>query len=565
MQQQTHVKASQIIPGLNPRKFFDAKEMAELESSILAQGIIQPISVRPVGDKFEIVAGERRWRAAKAVHGEDYEIPVFIREMTDEEAAAAGANENIIRAAMSPAEESEVASRILGQCNGNYDEAAKRLGWARGTLEKRLALMNCSENVRNALTERKIQIGHAELFATATKDKQDKVLEKILNLPSLPTVQEFKQQLEQVSKTLSSAIFDKAECAGCQFNSTNQAQLFAEAISDGHCTNGSCYDAKTEGELTLRSEKLKEEFPVVKILRPGENFTLIKIVAEGATGVGEEQAVKCRACANYGGVVSSLPNSLGKVYVNQCFDPACNSSKVAARIKAEKDAAQAQVEAAKETAKTETKAPEKDGKATVAEKAAKPDAKATVVDSTRIKEYRVKVWRTVLVKELLANDEKNKAVLLALGICGLGRHISGSKLTKAFNKLTGNEDPTLSSNLGQIATLLMSASDEAKARLHQALAASVQDEIEESNLRQLLNFLEVDMAKHWQLNKDYLDLMTKSEIEVIATEIGLKAHIGEGFSKLMGSKKDELVAALLKVEGFEYAGKVPNVMQYQTQ
>lgn len=562
MQQQTHVKVSQILPGLNPRKFFDAKEMAELESSILAQGIIQPISVRPVGDKFEIVAGERRWRAAKAVHGEDYEIPVFIREMTDEEAAAAGANENIIRAAMSPAEESEIASRILGQCNSNYDEAAKRLGWTRATLEKRLALMNCSENVRNALTERKIQIGHAELFATATKDKQDKVLEKILGMQSLPTVQEFKQQLEQISKTLTSAIFDKAECAGCQFNSTNQAQLFAEAISDGHCTNGSCYDTKTEGELTLRSEKLKEEFPVVKILRPGENFTLIKIVAEGATGVGEEQAINCRACANYGGVVSSLPNSLGKVYVNQCFDPACNSSKVAARINAEKEATKS--EAAKVTAKAETTTYENGDKPT-AEKEAKPEAKVTVVDSTRVKEYRVKVWRTILVKELLANDEKNNAVLLALGICGLGRHISGNKLAKAFNKLTGNDVPTISNNLEQIATLLMSTNNEAKAKLHQALAASIQDEIEETNLRQLLNFLEADMAKHWQLNKDYLALMTKSEIEVIATEIGLKAHIGESFNKLMGGKKDDLVAALLKVEGFEYAGKVPNVMQYRQQ
>ncbi len=564
MQQQTHVKASQIVPGLNPRKYFDTQEMAELESSILAQGIIQPISVRPVGDNYEIVAGERRWRAAKKVHGEDYLIPVYIREMTDAEAAAAGANENIIRAAMSPAEESEVASRILGQCNGNYDEAAKRLGWSRATLEKRLALMNCSENVRNALTERKIQLGHAELFATATKDKQDKVLEKILNLPSLPTVQEFKQQLEQVSKNLTSAIFDKAECAGCQFNSTNQGMLFAEAINDGHCTNGSCYDTKTEGELNVRAEKLKEEFPIVKILRPGENFTLIKIVAEGTTGVGEAQSQACKSCSNYGGVVSSLPNSLGKVYGNQCFDPACNSSKVAARIKAEKEAAQAQAEAAKTTAKAETKASQSDSKAT-AEKAEKPEAKVTVVDSTRVKEYRVKVWRTILVKELLANDEKNKAVLLALSICGLGRYISGSKLTKAFNKLTGNDVPTISSNLGEVVTLLMSASDEAKVKLHQALAASVQDEIEESNLRQLLSFLEADMAKHWQLNKDYLDLMTKSEIEVIATEIGLKAHIGEGFSKLMGGKKDELVAALLKVEGFEYAGKVPNVMQYRPQ
>jgi ParB family chromosome partitioning protein len=64
------------------------------------------------------------------------------------------------------------------------------------------------------------------------------------------------------------------------------------------------------------------------------------------------------------------------------------------------------------------------------------------------------------------------------------------------------------------------------------------------------------------LNADFLNLLTKSEIEVIADEIGLKAALGEKYSKVMGGKKDEIVKAMLAVEGFDYAGKIPKVLQH---
>lgn len=559
MQAQTTLKVSQIVQGQNPRRFFDEKEMAELESSIEAQGVIQPIAVRPLGDVYEIVAGERRWRASKKVFGDDYDLPVIIREMSDVEAAAASANENMIRASMSPSEEAEVAAKILGQHNGDYDEAAKRLGWSRNTLEKRLSLMQCSQIVRDALSSRKITLGHAELLATATKDKQDLVLEKLLKLANLPSITDFKQQLEQISKSLGSAIFNKDECAGCQFNSTNQSQLFAEAISNGHCTNSQCYDLKTEAELVVRQEALKDDFPTVRIVRPGANFLQIKIVSEGATGVGTEQAKACRGCSNFGAAVSAIPGSVGNVYKDQCFDTACNSTKVAERIKADKAAV-----AEKPKAKAPTSGKDAEKSADKTEVKAEAVAKVTVTDSTRVKEYRVKQWRKMLVKELFSNEEKNKLVLLSLGICGLARHMSSSKLSQAFNKLTGQTVSTGSQNqFLNVANALSTASDEAKAKLHQALAASVEDQIEERNLREILTFLQVDMTKHWKLNKEYLDTMTKSEIDVILDEIGLKTHVGAGYAKLMGGKKDEIVKAALEVAGFDYEGKVPKVMLYQ--
>ena len=140
----TQMRVGDIRQGKNPRTYFDPVEMAEMEASVAEKGVIQPILIRPVGDWYEIVAGERRWRAAMKARGEDYEIPVLVKKLSDEEADELALIENVSRANMSPAEEAVAAAKILGRCDGNRDEAAKRLGWSRTTLDKRLALMNCS-------------------------------------------------------------------------------------------------------------------------------------------------------------------------------------------------------------------------------------------------------------------------------------------------------------------------------------------------------------------------------------------------------------------------------------
>jgi ParB family chromosome partitioning protein len=94
------------------------------------------------------------------------------------------------------------------------------------------------------------------------------------------------------------------------------------------------------------------------------------------------------------------------------------------------------------------------------------------------------------------------------------------------------------------------------------IAASAMDAIEERRLVEIMQYLELDLKNHWQLNSEFLDLLTKSEIEVLCEEIGLKAVLGKNFSKVLGQKKDDIIKALLKVEGFEYKGRVPRSMQY---
>lgn len=164
-----------IVQGKNPRTYFDPVKMKELEDGIRAVGVIQPIVVRPIPgtDLFEIIAGERRWRAAKNVFGDDYEIPVTVQEAGDAQAEAMAVIENHHRADMSAAEEAHAAQRQLQRNRGDREETARAMGWSADVLDRRLALLACTPTVLQALTERRILIGHAELLSGIPPDKQD--------------------------------------------------------------------------------------------------------------------------------------------------------------------------------------------------------------------------------------------------------------------------------------------------------------------------------------------------------------------------------------------------------
>lgn len=534
---------SQIVPGKNPRTFFDQSEMEFLKESIRAKGVIQPILVRPLPDgKHEIVAGERRYRAAKEVHGESYDIPVHVRELDDREAEENALIENMARANMSPTEEAESASRILAFCNGDHAEAARRLGWTQRTLETRLALMNCSDDVRQALTTRKIYIGHAELLAAIEKPMQDKALKRMLDAPVLPTVGELRGQLESIAKPLGKAIFDKADCAGCHHNSSNQRSLFGEAISDGNCTNGACYEQKTTAALEVRKTALQEEYQVVRILKAGEEGTSLPLLAEGPTGVGEEQAKACRACANFGCAISAIPGSVGKEARDVCFDGACNAKKVAARIKAEKAASE----------------PAKAPHGAAAAKPAKKEKSAASVSAIppRVVEYRDKLWRDICEKQLSAAGEKSMNVLLTLCLTGRVGNISGSRFKANAEKLAGKELP---GEFGEVLTWIDQADFNLTDALTCSISAAAAKDMTIDTVKKVLKYLNTDLTKFWKIDQAFLDLHTKTELDVLAEELGMKSAM-DGYAKSLAGKKEEHVKALMAIEGFAYEGKIPKVL-----
>ncbi|MFA6120890.1 MAG: PRTRC system ParB family protein [Sideroxydans sp.] len=554
----TRMRVGNIRPGkYNPRTYFDPEEMAELRSGLRAAGgVITPILIRPVDDYHEVVAGARRRQGSIEEFGEDYEIPVLIRIMSDEEAEKLATIENIHRAAMSPTEEAEAAARELGRCGGDRDEAAGRLGLKRPDFDKRLALMNCAESVKKALTERKIKLGHAELLAAVPKDRQEKAIAILLAQTALPSVAEFKAGLEKISRSMASAIFDKTDCASCHHNSGNQQALFADAVSDGHCTHGECFDRKTEDVLEAKAKSLAENYPKVVIVRQGENHTVIKLTADGATGVGAEQAAACRSCKSFGAAVSAIPGKVGNVYESHCFDTTCHTKKVGERLLAEKKAA-AKPATAPTTAKPAGSKPVA-GKAGEKSTTTSKSTVTSVQDTQRVVDYRIGVWRKALKKELFQDPHKNLCLLIGVMMTRGGSNVSSTKLASGFEALTSQKPPV--SNVGEAAAMVAKADEAVRSKVLSGIVILITDSIEKHHLPEMLKFMEVDLAKHWKLNAEFLDLLTKSEIEVIAEELGLKAALGDQYAKAKGGKKDEFIKALMECKNFDFEGKIPAVL-----
>ena len=543
------VALQDIVMGSNPRDYFDDEEQAEIDRSVALKGVMTPILLRDIGnDQYQLVAGERRYRAALKAFGAEYQISASIFDMDDNEAHLAATVENVIRANMSPAEEAKAAAKLLAAFAGDRDEVARRMGLNRPVLDKRLALMNASDLVLSALTRRKINLGHAELLAAAPKASQDGVLTKLMALPQLPTVIDFKAMLAGIARPLATACFDKAGCASCPNNSDIQQAMFTEAIAAGNCTNGECYTAKTEAALAVTKASLTENYPRVEIVRGGENYTVIKLVVEGSKGVGSEQALACRGCANFGAAISGVPGKEGRVFEDQCFDTGCNTRMVARQIKATAAAAtQPPGSTGNTDGKSAAKAPGKSA-------SPKAKAKATTVTAAVV-EFRKKVWRTALRTKLESNPRKSIEMLVAICLAGSARNISSSDIAKdKIPGLTGN------SVLEDIQA--MSKAEGSQVSLTVAgIASTALSALTDDQIKDALAAFEIDLRKTFAIDITYLTLLTKSEIGVVAKEVGLETAYGSGFSKLMAGNKGDAIKALVAVTGFDYH-VVPGQLAY---
>jgi PRTRC genetic system ParB family protein len=550
---------SRIVQGKNPREYFDPDEMAELEEGIRAFGVIEPIIVRPVPDSdlLEIIAGERRWRAAKNVFGDSYDMPVVVREASDADSEAIALIENYHRAGMSVAEEARTAQRQLLRNRGDKQETARNLGWSPDVLERRLALMACTPAVLKALTQRQIREGHAELLAGVPPEKQDTVLSAIV-AHKVPVVV-LKSQLGQYVRRLADAIFDTAPCTGCPHNSARQAGLFSESLGDGYCQHPTHFDELTLQAVVARAAALKDEYPVIRIVKLTDGFTPLTVSAEGALGVGDDQYVSCRGCQSFGCAVSAMPGSYGEVTRSLCFDAGCNSQKVAAWRKAQRDAGP-KPEPLGGTSRKKSGA-HKSGKHTH-----EPARRAVATEPSnqtpqRVVDHRIAQWRRWAANALMTQPERNHRVLIALALAGRGSDLRSEQLGKVIEKLAASGGLRHSDLGGHLRRADAIGADQL-AKLVQAVAASAAFGVDTRNLELLLNYLEIDESRHFLLDKTFLDLFTMSELESLAGEIGLKRAMGQGFRTARAAKKAEFIAALLAVKGFEYRGTVPQVMRY---
>jgi ParB family chromosome partitioning protein len=163
-----------------PRTVFDDEKIDELCQTIRTHGVIQPIVVRVRNGRYEIIAGERRWRAVKKLGLET--IPAIIREFNDSQAASIALIENLQREGLTAIEEAVAYQKLLDLHNLTQESLAQRLGKSQSTIANKLRLLHLSEPVKKALMERKITERHARaLLSLESEELQVKVLEDIIS------------------------------------------------------------------------------------------------------------------------------------------------------------------------------------------------------------------------------------------------------------------------------------------------------------------------------------------------------------------------------------------------
>lgn len=169
-----------LRPGkYQPRAGMDPAALNELADSIRAQGILQPILVRPVGEgKYEIIAGERRWRGARMAGLSS--VPVAIRNIPDDAALAAALIENIQRENLNPLEEATGIQRLIAEFDLTHDAAAKAVGRSRTAVTNLLRLLNLAQPVRELLLSNQLDMGHARALLGLSAAKQVEIANQIV-------------------------------------------------------------------------------------------------------------------------------------------------------------------------------------------------------------------------------------------------------------------------------------------------------------------------------------------------------------------------------------------------
>ena len=175
------VKITKVEPNRNqPRKKFDEDELQELSDSLKLHGVLFPILVVNRGDYYEIVAGERRWRAAKMAGLK--EVPVIIRDYTEKQIAEISLIENIQRTDLNPIEEAKAYRDLIDKYNYKQDELAERVSKSRTAITNTMRLLKLADSVQDMIVDDLISAGHARaLLAIDNTDEQYELAQRVMD------------------------------------------------------------------------------------------------------------------------------------------------------------------------------------------------------------------------------------------------------------------------------------------------------------------------------------------------------------------------------------------------
>lgn len=198
---ETKLRISQIEPNKSqPRKMFDEDALIELSESIKQYGVLQPLLVQKKDNYYEIIAGERRWRAAKLAGVK--EIPVIIKDYSDQEVVEIALIENIQREDLNPIEEAQAYQRLIKDYRLKQDEVAEKVSKSRAAITNSLRLLKLDTRVQEMVMEGKLSNGHARtIIGIEDGDKQYMIAQKIFDEKlSVREVEKFMRDLDKPQK-----------------------------------------------------------------------------------------------------------------------------------------------------------------------------------------------------------------------------------------------------------------------------------------------------------------------------------------------------------------------------
>jgi ParB family chromosome partitioning protein len=249
----------------NPRHHFDEKQLAELVESVKAKGVLNPILVRPMNDRFEIVGGTRRFRAARSAGLS--EIPCIVRELSDQEALEVAVIDNLQRADVHPLDEAEGYVALLEHPGYDVAAIAAKVGKSQSYVYQRLKLAELIEPAKKAFWKDELTAGHAVLIARLQPKDQEDAFHECFH--------EYNRKRDQVISVrdlagwirnnitldLNSAPWKKDDatlvakagaCTACPKRTGNCAQLFPEISEKDVCTDRGCFQSKAEAFIARR-------------------------------------------------------------------------------------------------------------------------------------------------------------------------------------------------------------------------------------------------------------------------------------------------------------------------
>ncbi len=241
-----------IQPGKNqPRQEFSEENLSDLVQSIQRKGILQPLLVRKINaEQFEIIAGERRWRAAKEAGLGD--VPVVVISCNDQEALEIGLIENLQRHDLNPIEEAEAIKRLQEEFNLTQEQIAGSIGKSRSYVANMIRLSAVDQNIKNLIRENKLSAGHARAVLTAENPTEivNKILEEKLNV----------RDTEQLVKNKKENSFNKSAKSGKQFVGPmdTDIQLITDQLAENLNMRVNLSLKGEGGSLTIVFQKLTQ-------------------------------------------------------------------------------------------------------------------------------------------------------------------------------------------------------------------------------------------------------------------------------------------------------------------